>query len=84
MLEEENQKKLNLYIKQRCEYTRGLCILLNEVHEVLRKDEEKCEEENKAPIITPLYYPTKEELWKKHHKKLSKELWQKNINAYEV
>ena len=55
-LEEENPEKLTLHRKQKCKYTAGICILLDDV-------DENSQEESKAPIIMPVYYPTKEELW---------------------
>ena len=61
-LEEENPEKLNLYVKQKCRYLAVIQILLEEVDKVLQRDDERQQEENKSPIRTPAYYPSKEEL----------------------
>ena len=49
-LEEENPQRLDLYIKQKCGYLAGIRIILEEVDEVLQRDDEKQQNENKFLI----------------------------------
>ena len=58
-LEEENQDQIELYIKQN-EFTVGICMLVDQIDSVLKRDDECQQMRGFQAVKTPKFYPSSE------------------------
>ena len=62
-LEEENQEQIELYIKQKNEFTAGIHMLVDQIDSVLKRDDECQQMRGFQAVKTPKFYPSSEQLW---------------------
>ena len=62
-LEEENQDQIELYIKQKCEFTVGIRMLVDQIDSVLKRDDECRQTRGFQAMKIPKFYPSHEQLW---------------------
>ena len=63
LLEEENQDQIELYIKHKSEFTVGIHMLVDQIHSVLKRDDECQQTRGFQAVKTPKFYPSSEQLW---------------------
>ena len=62
-LENENKDKISLYIIQKGEFTVGLCMLVDQIDRILRKDNKRQQGAGLQVLRTPKFYPSGVDLW---------------------
>ena len=62
-LEDNNQEQMALYVGQKSEFTAGLCMLKDQIDNVLQKDDDHQQTMGLTAIKTPKFYPSGQDLW---------------------
>ena len=62
-LVEENQDQIELYIKQKSEFTVGICMLVDQINSVLKRDDECQQMRGFKAMKTSKFYPSSKQLW---------------------
>ena len=62
-LESENESKISLYTTQKSEFTASLCMLIDQIDSILRRDDSQQQTAGLPPLKTPIYYPSGVDLW---------------------
>ena len=62
-LENENKDKILLYITQKGEFTVGLCMLIDQIDRILRKDDGGQQGAGLQVLRTPKFHPSGVDLW---------------------
>ena len=61
-LESENESKISLYITQKSEFTASLCMLIDQIDSILRRDDSQRQTAS-LPALKTMYYPSGVDLW---------------------
>ena len=62
-LENENDDKIELYTAQKGEFTAGLCMIIDHINRILRKDDERQQKAGLQILRAPKFYPSGVDLW---------------------
>ena len=62
-LQEENQDQIELYIKQKSDFTVGIHMLVDQIDSILKRDDECQQTRGFQAVKTPKFYPSREQLW---------------------
>ena len=62
-LESENESKISLYITQKSEFMASLCMLIDQIDSILRRDDSQQQTVGLPALKTPIYYPSGVDLW---------------------
>ena len=62
-LENENDDKIELYITQKSKFTAGLCMIIDQIDRILRKDDERRQRAGLQILRAPKFYPSGVDLW---------------------
>ena len=62
-LESENESKISLYIAQKSKFTASLRMLIDQIDNILRRDDSQRQTVGLPVLKTPIYYPSGVELW---------------------
>ena len=62
-LEDENPEQIELYIKQISEFTMGICMLIDQIDNILRRDDQCQQTMGFEAVKSPKFYPSSEQLW---------------------
>ena len=62
-LENENDDKIELYTTQKSEFTVGLCMIIDQINRILRKDDERRQRAGLQILRAPKFYPSGVDLW---------------------
>ena len=64
-LEDENPDQIEVYIKQKSEFTAGICMLIDQIDNILRGDDQCQQTMGFQAVKSPKFYPSSEQLWAK-------------------
>ena len=62
-LEDKNPDQIELYIKQKSEFTVGTRMLIDQIDNILRRDDQLQQTMGFQAVKSPKFYPSSEELW---------------------
>ena len=62
-LEIENESKISLYITQKSKFMASLCMLIDQIDSILRRDDSQWQTMGLPALKTPIYYPSGVDLW---------------------
>ena len=62
-LEDENPDQIELYIKQKSEFTVGIRMLIDQIDNILRRDDQHQKTMGFQAVKSPKFYPSSEQLW---------------------
>ena len=62
-LENENDDKIELYTTQKSEFTVGLCMIIDQIDRILRKDDERRQRAGLQILRAPKFHPSGVYLW---------------------
>ena len=62
-LEDENPDQVELYIKQKSEFTVGTCMLIDQIDNILRRDDQLRQTMGFQAVKSPKFYQSSEQLW---------------------
>ena len=62
-LENENDDKIELYTTQKSEFTAGLCMIIDQIDRILRKDDERQQRAGLQIFRALKFYPSRVDLW---------------------
>ena len=62
-LEDENPDQIELYIKQKSEFIVGIHMLIDQIDNILRRDDQHQKTMGFIAVKSPKFYPSSEQLW---------------------
>ena len=62
-LESENESKISLYVTQKSKFMASLCMLIDQIDSILRRDDSQRQAVGLPVLKTPVYYPSGVDLW---------------------
>ena len=62
-LEDENPDQIELYIKQKSEFTAGTHMLIDQIDNILGRDDQLQQTMGFQAVKSPNFYPSSEQLW---------------------